>query len=141
CRLHPCDQQRKPDRQRHEQEVVHGRDRELPACEIESHRASGHIMDALWPVDHERHARRVAQGRAESPCPGGHGSLVDRLEGAFSAGGGALDAVSRAPASQRPAPDAYVCAPPTMVDAAAEVARDGGVKDDNIILERYLPTG
>jgi hypothetical protein len=28
-----------------------------------------------------------------------------------------------------------------MVDAAAEVARDGGVKDDNIILERYLPTG
>jgi len=28
-----------------------------------------------------------------------------------------------------------------MVDAAAEVARDSGVKDDNIILERYLPTG
>jgi len=28
-----------------------------------------------------------------------------------------------------------------MVDAAAEVARDGGVKDDNIMLERYLPTG
>jgi hypothetical protein len=28
-----------------------------------------------------------------------------------------------------------------MVDAAAEVARDGGVKDDNIVLERYLPTG
>jgi len=99
------------------------------------------MIDPLWPVDHERHARRVAHGRAESPCPGGHGSLVDRLEGAFSPGRAPLDALAEAPASQRPAPDVYVCGPPTMVDAAAEVARDSGVKDDNIILERYLPTG
>ncbi len=28
-----------------------------------------------------------------------------------------------------------------MVDAAAEAARDGGVKDEHTILERDLPTG
>jgi NAD(P)H-flavin reductase len=39
------------------------------------------------------------------------------------------------------APDVYVCGPPAMVDAAAEVARDNGIRDENIILERYLPTG
>ena len=44
-RLHARDQQREADRQRHEQEVVDGRDRELPACEIEVHRPSGRVYD------------------------------------------------------------------------------------------------
>jgi ferredoxin-NADP reductase len=38
-------------------------------------------------------------------------------------------------------PDVYVCGPPAMVDAAAEVARCNGVDDEHLILERYLPTG
>jgi ferredoxin-NADP reductase len=38
-------------------------------------------------------------------------------------------------------PDVYVCGPPAMVDAAAEVARVNGVDDEHLILERYLPTG
>ena len=52
-----------------------------------------------------------------------------------------VNALADALAGQTPTPDVYVCGPPAMVDAAAEVARDSGVKDENIILERYLPTG
>jgi len=52
-----------------------------------------------------------------------------------------VNALAAALTGQTPTPDVYVCGPPAMVDAAAEVARDSGVKDENIILERYLPTG
>jgi NAD(P)H-flavin reductase/ferredoxin len=52
-----------------------------------------------------------------------------------------VDALADALVDQSPKPDVYVCGPPAMVDAAAEVARDNGVTEQGIILERYLPTG
>jgi ferredoxin-NADP reductase len=51
-----------------------------------------------------------------------------------------VDALAKALASRTETPDVYVCGPPAMVDAAAEAARDSGVSDEHIILERYLPT-
>ena len=52
-----------------------------------------------------------------------------------------VDALAEALAGRTETPDVYVCGPPAMVDAAAEVVRDSGVRDEHIILERYLPTG
>lgn len=52
-----------------------------------------------------------------------------------------VDALAEALRTREQTPDVYVCGPPAMVDAAAEVSRDNGVNDENIILERYLPTG
>ncbi len=52
-----------------------------------------------------------------------------------------VDALAEALAGRTETPDVYVCGPPAVVDAAAEVVRDSGVRDEHIILERYLPTG
>ena len=52
-----------------------------------------------------------------------------------------VDELARALVANGNSPDVYVCGPPAMVDAAAEVARVNGVDDELLILERYLPTG
>lgn len=52
-----------------------------------------------------------------------------------------VDSLAQALAANGTSPDVYVCGPPAMVDAAAEVARVNGVDDEHLILERYLPTG
>lgn len=52
-----------------------------------------------------------------------------------------VDALSEALDGLDEEPDIYACGPPAMVDAAGEVARDHGIGDEHIVLERYLPSG
>jgi NAD(P)H-flavin reductase/ferredoxin len=51
-----------------------------------------------------------------------------------------VEAVAKALVDVSELPDIYVCGPPIMVDGVGEVARDSGVPEHSIVLERYLPT-
>jgi NAD(P)H-flavin reductase len=51
-----------------------------------------------------------------------------------------VDALKAALADGDHQPDIYLCGPPAMVDAGAEVARNHGLGEANIVIERYLPS-